>query len=93
MKISDTLLQTALKEAYNKQTVPDFKGNKKSYNYTVFEVKLDNSLANKEHLNDWNEVQEWAAKYENRYAKIKIVRSDGKEKIMQHNGIKFVEIK
>lgn len=47
------------------------------YHYTVYEVDIDNNCLNKEHLNA-NELDDWMDLALERFATVKVVRSDEK---------------
>ena len=78
-------------EAKNEPTLPKTLDGPK-FNYTVWQVK-NSGDTNKEHLDNWNEVEAWADKYKNKYATIKIKRSDGKIQVLDHDGENFVPVK
>ena len=61
--------------------------------FTVWKVNLDRSLSNKEHLNDRNEVEDWAASVAGRFATIAI-RNDQKEivRVFTFDGERFDHI-
>jgi hypothetical protein len=55
--------------------------------YTVYKVELDETLSNKEHLDNIEEVNEWLGKVYGRFATVKIFNDQtGAFRLMTDNG-------
>jgi|15BtaG_2_1085339.scaffolds.fasta_scaffold02123_12 hypothetical protein len=63
-----------------------------SHHYTVYKIGLNESLSHKEHLNA-DELDQWMHDVYGRFAKVMVIRDDGRYVVYTDNGSSFEKIK